>query len=227
MNLGITAGVVFALFAFLASIVFFISNRLYAKSLFETTQYPDIDFYLEVLTSWKAIQDDKIVWDETYLPHLTFIRVNWNNNTKVEAINLHAIIVLTTGFKRIEWREDVNSGTKIEPLQSGKTIIGTKIIRALHKLCPKFFILKKEDSANVLDEWLEVHNTEKLPNIGLNVEFLWQPPLWRGKLLKKQFRSILKPQMIESGRIDLWIAVPISSLIPMRIARWRPRTIHI
>lgn len=213
--------------ALLASIVVYFLNRRYASSLFKATEYPDIDFALEVLTSGKAIKSGRINMVEDFLPHLTWIEVLWHNKTKVEAVNLNAIITLARGLRRLQWESQEEDWARIAPLQQGKGMIGMEMNEVLATLCPESLVLKKENSAEVLDEWLEVRSGKKPPRFSLVVELRWRPPIWRGKLLKKESKAILKPQMGTDDRVESWTTERKSGIIALSLLKWRPKNLHL
>jgi hypothetical protein len=213
--------------ALLFSMIFFIWNRYHTNSLFEKAQYPDIDFQFKVNTclagkNYRKIDvsdagfPEEFIAEEGRLPHHISIGVDFHNKTRVEAVNLYAILTLLIEHRRVKWKSSGLRMSNIPTLRWERSVITTELIRAMATICPECLKLGNKDSAALGGEWIEIQSLNKPIKFGLIADLRWNPPLWQGKLLGKSFGM----NLILQSRKGPWTLEQKSRVMPLRIASW-------
>ena len=141
---------------------------------------------------------------------------------------------MTRGLQRVKWQEFVGAEGQVAALEQGAGYPAYwQLDGAMAKLCPNSLVLHESEDIGKSQVSLEVRPGKKPPQFGVALELCWQPPVWHGRLIRRGFVAILKPELAEGQEehswrrereIVRWAVEERTRLAPVRLLTWRPKT---
>lgn len=218
--------------ALAVSIISFVLNRHYARTLFETTNYPDMEISVNEVDH---PGEELISYKSRAVYSYSGVIFEARNKTTAIAVNGKLRLILILGNRRIVMSDQPDRWKTLGALASATAVSGYFIGVASAQLLPDQVHLKLEPSTNVrpgtapFDKLLlEKNPGSKVSTLDLVIECMWEPALRSKKILRQYILCTLEAREITKGsNLIRWRPKQKKSKLPLWLYGWRPKTLDL